>query len=219
MAVKSYALTTRQRLIDFLKLTAADLTDQENSLLDRIIDSVTETIEAYVGFRIKSTAYTTEEYDTDNSNVLILKRRPIDSSATFQLHRRNSALNEDEWETVDPQYYHVDYDAGIIYGAGNWKFFRSRRGYRVSYTAGVSFDNSSTFLSDTTMGDVELAAWLMAKDLWNEAKRDSDVLRERLGDYEVEYRETSDSKINSSALEILNRYASSEVGVQTPYVY
>lgn len=219
MAVKSYALTTRTRLIDFLKLDSSTLTSQEESVLDRIIDSVTETIESYIGFRVKQTAYTTEEYDTDNSNVLLLKRRPIDSGSTFQLQRRNSSLNEDEWETVSTQYYHVDYDAGIIYGAGNWKFWKSRKGYRVTYTAGVSFDNSATFLSDTTMGDLELATWLMAKDLWNETKRDSDVLRERIGDYEVEYRETADTKINSSALEILNKYASSEVGVQTPYVY
>lgn len=217
MALKSYALTTVQRLKDFMGLGTT--TAAQDTTLETIINAATEYIEQHIGFRVKKATYTQELYDTDNSGSLTLKRRAIDSAASFVLERRNSGLNENSWEQVDSQYIHVDYDAGIIYGAGGWKFYKSRQGYRVTYTAGVDFDNSSTFLSDTTMGDLELAIWIIAKDMYNTAGRESGVIREAIGDYEIEYAEASDEMIAAPAMDILNKYSVDVAGVQTPYVY
>lgn len=217
MALKSYALTTVQRLKDFMGLGTT--TAAQDTTLETIINAATEYIEQYIGFRVKKTTYTEEMYDTDNSPSLTLKRRPVDSASSFILQRRNSSLNENSWETIDSQYIHVDYNAGIIYGAGGWKFFKSRQGYRVTYSAGYDFNNSSTFLSDTEAGDLELAIWMIAKDMYNTAGREAGVIREAIGDYEIEYSEASDETISAPAMDILNKYSIDVAGVQTPYVY
>lgn len=221
MAVKSYALTTRQRLIDFLGLgTVSDTTKQ--NVLDRIIDAVTEFIENYIGYRIKLTTYTNEEYDTEEGNKLILDKFPV---VTFtQLQRRNSSLNEDNWETIDSQYYHVDLNAGIIYGAGvgkygaGWEFAKTRRGYRVTYSAGYDFDNAVTFLSDTQAGDLEFAMWTLCGIAWNQRKQGGGVQSERVGDYSVTFRKAIYE--NEDLKAILDKYARSEAGsYQGPALY
>lgn len=188
MAVKTYALTTRQRLIDFLSLgTISDTTVQ--NVLDRIIDVTTELIENYIGFRVLQTAYTNEIYDTEKSDILLLKNYPVNSGSAFTLQRRNSSLNEDSWETIDSQYYVVDYNEGIIHGMGGWTFQRTRAGYRVTYTAGFNYDNAATFLSETAGGDLELAAWLVAGAIYQSRKGGSlGVQSERIGDYSVTFR-------------------------------
>ncbi len=216
MSVKSYALTTRQRLMDFMGVSS--LTSTQENVLDRVIDSVTEYIERYIGFRVKQTAYSNEEYSTDESPTLILKNFPIDSAETFTLARRNSSINENNWETIDSQYYHVDYNAGIIYGASGWRFSKTRNGYRVTYTAGYDFDNSATFLSDTEGGDLELATWMLATTMWNRRKGGAGITQESIGDYSVTYAKSIME--NDELRAILDKYARSEPGgVQTPYVY
>lgn len=209
MAVKSYALTTRQRLIDFLDLgTVSDTTKQ--NVLDRIIDLVTEFVERYCGRRFKQTAYTNQLYDGDDSQIIILKNYPINSSSTFTIQRRSSDLNEDDWEDVDTEYYHVDYDAGIVYGAGTYQFIRGRQRYRVTYTAGYDYDNAATFLSNTIGGELEYAVWRLCAACWNRRKGDPGIESEKLGDYAVTLSkslwETPEIK------EILDKHARSSLG-------
>lgn len=213
MALKSYALTTVQRLKDFLGLSST--TSTQDDVLERIVNSATEYIENYLRFRVKETTYTQEEYDTDPTDTLILKQRPINSSETFTLQRRNSAVNEDEWETVDSQYYHIDYNSGIIYGVSGFKFSRTRRGYRVTYTAGYDFDNSSTFLSDTEAGDLEWACWILCASAWNNRKGGGGIRSERIGDYSVTYAKSLIE--NDEVKAILDKYADIDTGgVLTP---
>lgn len=219
MAVKSYALTTRARLIEYLGLDASSLTSAQENVLDRIIDAVTEYIEKYIGFRVKQTEYTTEEYDTDDSGSLILNRYPISTSANFTIQRRDAALNEDDWETIDSKYYHINHDTGIVHGASGWKFRKGRSAYRITYTAGYNFDNSATFLSDTEAGDLEYAAWSIASTLYNKRKDGFGVAEERIGDYMVKYAK-SNQLLTEEVTSILDHYAGpSLAGPQTPYVY
>lgn len=220
MALKAYALTTRARLIDFLGLTAGDLSAAQEAILDNLINSVTESIERELGYRVKLTTYTEELYDTDDGRALVLKSYPISEAHSVTIGRRSSGINEDDWETVDSQYYHIDYEAGIIYAAAGIRFFRTRQGYRVTYTAGYDFDNSLTFLSDTQAGDLELAAWQLAQDLWDVTggQASDEVESESIGDYSVKYARAKSR--NSVASDIIIKYARPMVGgVQTPYVY
>lgn len=213
MAVQAYALTTRDRLKAFLGLTST--TSAQDTLLDVIINSVTTYIENYIGFRVKKTTYTNEVVDTDNDSI-ILKRGPI--TGAVSISRRNSGLNDDSWETIDSNLYFVDTDAGIIRGAGGYKFGNSRQGYRVTYTAGYDFDNTTSYLGDTEAADLEMAAWMLAAAMWNLKGGSGGVKSESIGDYSVVYQT---SVLNTPELQdILDKYAGIPLGAsQTPFVY
>lgn len=185
MAIKSYALTTVQRAATFIGLGTITAGSTNETVLERLIDSVTEFIENYIGYRVQQTTYTNEEYDTEKGQTLLLDNFPV--STFTRLQRRNSALNEDDWETVDTDFYHTDLDAGMLLAAGGWKFVRTRRGYRCTYTAGYNFDNSATFLQNTEGADLELAAWLLISTLYNRRKGGAGILSESIGDYRVVY--------------------------------
>ena len=202
--------------MDFLGVSS--LTTTQENVMDRIIDATTEFIENYLGFRVKLSTFTEEEYSTDTAGVLILNRHPIPTAAAVTLQRRNSGLNEDEWETINSQYYHIDRTAGIIYSAGGLQFGQSISGYRVSYQAGYDFDNSTTFLSDTEAGDLELAMWMLCSVIWKHRKSGMDAESETIGDYSITYRK--ELLHNTEVLAILDKYASPTVaGAATPYVY
>lgn len=213
MSVKTYALTTLTRFKQFAGITSNSTQD---AVIERLIDSVTEFVENYIGYRVQQATYTNENYDTDDSDTLILNKFPVSSVSSLQ--RRNSALNEDSWETIDSQYYHLDSAAGIIYGAGGWKFSRTRRGYRVTYVAGFNFDNASTFLSDTEGGDLEFVCWQLVATAWNMRKGGTGIEQESIGDYSVTYKK--EVMQNDDIKAILDKYARNDtVGVQSPYVY
>lgn len=220
MALKAYALTTVARTKSYLGLGTT--TAAEDTLLESYINIVTDYIERYIGFRVKLSTYTSEEYDTDRGGTIVLRRHPI--VGTITIDRRTAGLNEDDWETVASKYYHVDEDAGIIYGAGGYIFSQTRGGFRVTYQAGYNFDNTATFLSDTTAGDLELAAWMLIGELWfNRAEgiEGGDIEREQVGDYSVTYARASGAATNNLTITgILDNYALPAVGgVATPYVY
>ncbi len=185
MAVKSYALTTVQRAATFLGLGTITAGSTNDKLLERMIDSVTEYIENYIGYRVQQTTYTNEEYDTEKSQTLLLNNFPV--STFTRLQRRNSALNNNSWETIDSEFYHADLDAGMILGAGGWEFAQTRRGYRCTYTAGYDFDNAASFLQDTEAADLELAAWLLVSSVFNRGKGGVGIQSEAIGDYRVVY--------------------------------
>lgn len=165
MALKSYALTTVQRAADFIGLGTIAAASTEESVLERLINAATEYVEKYLGYRVKQTTHTDELHESQGGDTIILNNFPVDS-VVFTLQRRLSGLNEDDWETIDSSYYHIDYDAGIIYAARGTKFATTRYGYRVSYTAGYVFNNTTTFLSDTEAGDLELAIWLLVASVY-----------------------------------------------------
>lgn len=211
MAVKSYALTTPQRAADAIGLGTLTSGSSQEVLLERLIDSVTEYVENYIGFRVQETAYTNEEYDTEDGDTLNLKNYPINSSETFTLDRRNSLLDTDDWEAIDGDYYSVDFDNGIILGMGSWEFARTRAGYRVSYTAGFDFDNSTTFLADTEGGDIELAVWLLLGTVYNRVKGGAGIKSEAIGDYKVVYAVTMFE--NEDIKNLLDKYRRGDIDV------
>jgi len=213
MAVIAWALTTVDRVAVFGALGTLSAT--QTTRMEAIIDSLTSFIENYLGYRVVQTEYDSEEYPTEQGQILNLENFPVASGETFTLQRRNSALNEDEWETVDSKYYHVDYDAGIIHAASGWEFSRSRNGYRVTYTAGYEFDNEDTFLSDTEAGDLELAIWQLALVMYNRKGGTIGVKSERIGDYAVVYTKAVMEDENIKA--ILDKHARKDtMSVLTP---
>jgi len=185
MSLLSHALTTVARFASYAGITTP--TGSKLTLAEDLINAVTGFVEDYLGFRVQKTVYAEEEYPTEEGQVLLLKNYPIISGESFVLARRTSALNEDRWETVNAEYYHVDDESGIIHAAGGWEFSRTRNGFRASYTAGFDYDNSATFLSDTKGASIELAAWMLMESLWGRRKGGIGIISESIGDYKVVY--------------------------------
>lgn len=131
-SILSYALTTVADVKESLGIASSD--HSKDNLITRKINQATRQIEAYCGRRFKETTYTDEEYDSTGSNQLILRQRPVSSSASFSLSYRNTSLNDNNWTTNETNTYFVDSNSGVMdldFGAsGGWNQFK------VSYTAG-----------------------------------------------------------------------------------
>lgn len=220
--LKSNALTTVARLSSYMDITVPTVGSASEALMQAAINAVTSFIERYTGITFKKTTFTRELYDTEKSQTLNLKHYPVISTESFILERRNSGLNEDDWETIDSEHYTVDYKAGIITMMAGVYLSRARQGYRVTYTAGYDFDNTATFLADTEAGDIEIAAWIISQDIVNSKGSDSSVKSERIGDYSVTFAEASKIMFDHpQALAILNGYKdlgddADSLGVLTP---
>lgn len=189
MSLVSYALTTRARLKTFLGISSSD----DDSLLDQIINSVSDFVEMYCDRRFKKTDYSDEVYDGNGSKYLILKQYPVVSGETFTLERRDSFDNQDSWSTIDSEYYFVKESAGMVIYVASLNtegayFVKSPQHYRVSYTAGYDFDNTGgNTLSDAGIGDLEYAVWKLCAKIYNQRKSSGNIKQEKIGDYSVAY--------------------------------
>lgn len=190
MALVAHALTTVDRACAWMGIDTPATGSTQELRIQLAINSATDYIERYTGRRFKKTSYTQEEYDAEEGGVLLLKNYPISSNDSFSLQIRTSGVNEDSWEFIDGQYFHVDYENGIIKAAGSSRFNNSIMGYRASYTAGYDFNNSTTFLSDVGAGDLEMAVFLLVASLYTRGADGGGIMRERIGDYDVTYART-----------------------------
>lgn len=129
----SYALTTKERIKDRLQITSTAF----DTVLDRLIVSVSERIERMCNRHFVQATYTNELYDGSGlyggrRGVIILKNAPIASIASVEYQGGlNSAPT---WTAYRVDDYDVDTDLGAIFGG----FERGRRNIRVTYTAGYA---------------------------------------------------------------------------------
>ena len=212
MSVSSGALTTRQRLKDFLDISADDTTT--NNVLDRIIDACSDWVESYCRRTFKRTTYTNEMYDGNDSQYLLLRNYPIDTTQSFVLEMRTSSLDEDDWESIDSEEYFVHSEEGYInfpraeYGKGGRKFIIGTQNYRVDYTAGYYLPGDANYsqgASNSLPLDLEMAVWKLCAAAWNSRRGDASVQSERLGSYSVTF--AKESFEDERILDILNKYA------------
>lgn len=136
--LQTYALTTVADVKELLGISSGD--SSKNNLIIRKINQSTAMIETWCNLprdhHFAETAYTQEEYNGSNSRNLILRMNPVNSGETFTLERRNTTLNESSWETIDTEFYHIDYKIGMIEAV--FLFLPSPHLYRVTFTAGYS---------------------------------------------------------------------------------
>lgn len=185
MSLLDYALTTVDRAKSYIG--ADSYSDEDDTFIENIINIITNQIESYTGRRFKKTSYTNEEHDGAVGDSFLLDNYPVFSDETFTLQYRDSVSNEDDWESEDSEDYYVYYDEGVVSLIADSSLGRVRKHWRVSYTAGYDFDNSSTFLGDTKAGDLELATWMMVSDMFYKRSDGRSVESEKLGDYSVKY--------------------------------
>lgn len=128
----SYALTDLPSVKESLGIASSD-TSWDN-LITRKINQATLAIERYTGRHFALTTYTAEEYNTTNTNQIILKQRPVTSLST--LGNRDTSLNEGNFDTVDTNLYFLDTNSGVL--DLNFTTFGSWNRWSVTYTAGYA---------------------------------------------------------------------------------
>lgn len=202
--LKAYALTTVQRVADFIGLGTIAANSTEETILTNLINQLTEFVENYIGARIHKTTYTQELYDGTGTDTLLLKQYPVVVASGLVLEVRTSGLNEDDWETEDSNLFYLDYSTGIIRFIPGRVFIKGYQKYRATYTAGFDYDNTTTFLSDTEGADLEYAAWKLIATAWNERKGSLGIQSESIGDYRVVYARTAFE--SPEIKEVLDKY-------------
>lgn len=211
MSVVSYALTTVARAKTFLGISGSG----DDTLIERLVDAVTDFIEGFCDRRFLKTVYSNEVYDGNGSNKMLLKQYPVVSGETFVLERRDAFNNRNAWSAISSQAYFVKEDRGIIEYVGGYiseggVFIRAPQHYRVSYTAGYAFDNATpgATLESVGIGDLEYAVWKLIGKAYNNRKLSSNVQTEKLGDYSITLRKEAmaDPEINSILMKYRRPY-------------
>jgi hypothetical protein len=132
----SYALTTKERIKDRLGITVTDF----DTVIDRLIVSVSERVERMCGRHFIQATYSNELYDGSDPvygscrELLIIKNAPLLSISSVEY---KTGLNSSPtWVAFTEDQYDVDMDLGVLY------FFAplpaGRRNIRISYTGGYS---------------------------------------------------------------------------------
>lgn len=201
MALNTQALTTLARQKDFLGISVAT----NDTLLTILINAVTDFVENYCDKRFRQTAYSNQLYDGNGTNKLLLRQYPVTAGETFTLEERDSADNVTSFSTVDSDEFFVKESQGIVEFA-RLLFKKLAQHYRITYTAGYNFDNTTpgNTLESQGIGDMEYAVWKLVAKAFSQRKSDTNVTSESLGDYSVTLRKTA--MADPEIRDILNKY-------------
>lgn len=183
----SYALTSVADVKELLGIDSGDST--KDNLIIRKINQATTLIENYCQRRFASTVYTDVEYDSPDSDTLVLSQRPVTSFTSLGV--RDGPENLSSWSTVETQDYFVDTAAGIL--KLNFNTYGAWNRYRVTYTAGYT----------TIPADLGEAAATLAAYLVDNGVSGTGVKRKKEGQREIEYFESGPSNTGGSLLESL----------------
>lgn len=145
--VVSYALTTKARVKDRMKVTVTDF----DTLLDRLISGATDFIESYCDRRFLRTTYTQEVYslDTAYQKFLILRQSPVVSVSSFQY--RGGTPDNPAWTDF------LGSEWELLHGGrtGVIRLYSWAGGYnnnvRVTYQAGYLIDFANAGSSTHTL--------------------------------------------------------------------
>lgn len=132
MAVVDYALTTRQKVKDFLNITDTN----SDPIIDALINSVSKFIETYCGGRRFLATNYVEVKDTHYSSNLFFNQRPVISVSAVEY--RTGVPATPTWMTYNANGYLTYLGEGFI------RFFTRFRptpqAFRLSYRAGYLID-------------------------------------------------------------------------------
>lgn len=164
-------LTTLTKVKAYLGISNTD----DDTLLEALIDSVSEAVEHYCG-RQFAQAERTEYHDGLGASSLVLRCRPI--SAITQIYDDPSQMFS-ESSGVDASRYVFYPEEGIVELTGG-SFADGRRNVKIIYTAGFA----------TVPPAVEQAANILVGHFFNRGHQGGDgVASESLGAYTVSYNE------------------------------
>ncbi len=160
MTTIAYALTTRQKVKDYLGISGTD----KDTLIDQMINGATDFIESYCGGRrFKSTNYV--EIKDGGKSKLFLNQFPVTALTTVEY--RSGTPSNPTWNTYDADSYEQYLSEGYLCFYG--KLPDIPRGMRVTYTAGYLIDfNNETSATHTLPFDLTtVCTQLAAKNVNN----------------------------------------------------
>ena len=162
-----YALTSLANVKALLGITDTS----QDSLLELLINAVTDAIEKTCGRRFKkpASAVTLLLTGTGSKN-LFTNDYPIDTITSI---KERKSFNS--FELIDATKYYADVNAGIIYV--DFETIKAPLGYEVIYKAGY----------DPIPNDLDMAAAQMVVREYNQRAGGGDVQSESLGEYSVTY--------------------------------
>lgn len=200
--MNAYALTTVARLKAFIGIDVATY----DSVLETIIDSVTDWIENECGRRFKLTAYTGTVLNGKGSKEIVLPQWPVSSTATLTLYEReNGSYGDSNFDTISSDKYRIDHEAGII--SLDHKFYEGFQNYKIDYSAGYDFENVTgtlKTLASVGLSDLEMAVWKLAGQAYNNRKSSGNISRMKLYNYDVTFAKESDA--DDQIQKVLSKY-------------
>lgn len=201
MAIVSYGLSTVARFKTFIGKT----TNEDDSLIELLINIVSDYVEKYCDRRFKQTTYTDQYYDGTGINKMFLRQYPVDETTGVTIDERSSDFNDTSWDQLDSSLFHVDWNAGVVELVGA-RFAEVPKKYRIDYKAGYNFDNVTpgTTLQAVGIGDLELAVWMMVNNIYQNRKSTTGIKSESIGNYSVSYGD--DTMLSPEIRMILNKY-------------
>lgn len=191
MSLNANALTTVARQKSFMGITVST----HDTALELLINSVSNYVEKVTGRKFKRQTFTNEIYNGKDSEHLYLKNYPVIDGEAFTLQQRVSALNEDNWETVDAEDYFVENESGRVTlittksfaTAVTGVFTKGIQNWRVTYTAGFYLPSDASFgtnyLNDLP-SDLEMLVWQWVAQTFN-GRKSQGIQRQKVRDIEV----------------------------------
>lgn len=205
MATVDYALTTRQKVKDFLDLQD----DSKNAIIDMLINGVTSFIENYTGGRrFASTSYV-EVKDTYYSSQLFFNQRPVITLTAVEY--RSGVPSTPIWNTYNANGYLPYLAAGFI------RFFTRFRptpqAFRLTYTAGylIDFGNELDPTMHTLPFDLTQVATEIVAKTYN-LRLSQGIYQESTEGQSITY-ESDRYELNDDHKIILNGYKLNRVAV------
>jgi hypothetical protein len=182
----SVDLTTLAKVKTALDLSGTD----DDTYLEQLIDRVSEIIESYCDREFNSESRE-EIFDGTGENDYQVDEYPI--SSITKLERRTSTLNEDDWDTIDSEYYHFYPNQGSVHYVQG--FVKGIRNYQITYVAGYA-----DIPDDLEQAAIDLVAYYFNK------RKSKNVKSESIGDYSITYEKTENVIDDLSLDIILDKY-------------
>lgn len=165
MSTVNYALTSRQKVKDYLGITDTST----DAFIDALINQATDFIENFCGARrFLSTTYSNEVYDSRRGRCIFLNQFPVTNLATVEY--RGGTVSNPIWNT-----YTID--GYLLYGkSGFVKFYAMlpevSQGLRFTYTAGylIDFTNEGDLTKHTLPYDLTQACTALCAEEFNVRK-------------------------------------------------
>lgn len=206
MSVVSYALTTRQKVKDYLGITNTN----SDSLIDTLVNQATDKIESFCGGRrFLQTVYSQEMYDAMGGrsqiggSIIFLRQFPVTTLSLVEY--RSGTVTVPAWVTYDANGYLLYDKPGYV------KFFAVlptiSLGLRFTYTAGylIDFTNETDITKHTLPFDLtDLATQLCALQM--NLRKSQGIKLEMTEGQRVEFIDMQGKGFLPEHLEILRKY-------------